>query len=130
MNVERKIASSETTNVKNVNGNRSIRHAVGMNGNDEAAIHNANHTTWMYTKFIDPTNRLIASASRSVSDRSASAAFSSSATISTLRRVSSESDVDPASSSEPVELVIFDIDTLGTVIVESPLRRHRDALSD
>src|SRR3954447_26187802 len=93
MKVERKIASSDTTKVRNVNGNGSICQAAGMNGKVNTAIQIPNHATWMYTNAIDPTKRLMESARRSVRERSASADFSSWATISTLRLVSSSSEV-------------------------------------
>jgi len=54
-NVDRKIASSETSIVRRPYGKRST----------PRPIHAANHTTCRNTKLIEPANRVIESASRS-----------------------------------------------------------------
>jgi hypothetical protein len=62
MNVERKIASSETTSVKKLKGYGSI----GLIGSAVLAmIQTVNQPTWTQTKGIDPQKRVIRSATRS-----------------------------------------------------------------
>src|SRR6266576_3076717 len=89
MKVDRKIASSETTSVRKVNGNGSICLIPGMT---LRTTQPPNHPTWTQTKVILPQKRAIASATRSDLDRSCLAASSNCLIISTLRFVRSSDD--------------------------------------
>src|SRR4030095_9109761 len=89
MKVDRKIASSETTRVRNVNGNGSICRNPGV---ELRSIHPPNQTTWTHTKVILPQKLAIASATRSDLVRSCLAASSNCLIISTLRLVRSSDD--------------------------------------
>src|SRR5258705_6939431 len=86
INVERKIASRDTTRVRKVKGKGSRCLTPGKELN---AIQAPNHTTCTHTNVMLPQKRAITSATRSVGVRCSLAASSNFRTVSTLRLVNS-----------------------------------------
>src|SRR4030095_7434464 len=92
MKVERKIASRETTNVRNWNGYGSKRMAWGTPGRKCQNIHPPNQATCTEPEAILPQKWVIASAMRSAGERLAALVASSWAISSILRCVSASRD--------------------------------------
>src|SRR6476659_7659412 len=86
MNVDRKIASSETTSVRKVKGNGSM---CGSPGKILITIQTPNQMMWTQTKVMLPQNLAMTSATLSAGDRACFADSSSWRISSTFRCVSS-----------------------------------------
>src|SRR6476469_9796180 len=104
MNVDKKIASNDTTSVRKVKGNGSI---CGIPGPTLITIHTPNQMTWTQTKVVLPQNFATTSATLSERVRSCLADSSSSLISSTFRCVRSWTEPSSAAGDPELKSMFF-----------------------